>query len=281
MEFVITTDLSVLPAAIECNADEVKAQLAEKLEYYNNLVVTESGIKEAKADKANLNKLRTAIDDRRKEVKKQCLAPYEAFETACKEILAMIDKPITAIDTQLKTFADAVVTEKRDALQAHFNSIASEKHAEWIDINRILNPKWKNSTMKLDALKREISEAVDRLLAEEAELQSIYGGTPLFTAIWGKYLETYDKGQTFAYAAVLIQQELQRQAAPPPMPEPMPEPMPIPEPPEADEPCITGTFRARGTRTQLQALSAFMKRNGIAFEVIRNKKEENNNGSNE
>lgn len=281
MEFVITTDLSVLPAAIECNADEVKAQLAEKLEYYNNLVVTESGIKEAKADKANLNKLRTAIDDRRKEVKKQCLAPYEAFEAACKEILAMIDKPITAIDTQLKTFADAVVNEKRDALQAHFNSIASEKHAEWIDINRILNPKWKNSTMKLDALKREISEAVDRLLAEEAELQSIYGGTPLFTAIWGKYLETYDKGQTFAYAAVLIQQEQQRQAAPPPMPEPMPEPMPIPEPPAADEPCIMGTFRVRGTRTQLQALSAFMKRNGIAFEVIRNKKEENNNGSNE
>jgi len=276
MEFEVTTDLSVLPAVIESNAEEVKAQLSQALEKYKTIAVTPETMKQAKSDKADLNKLRTAIEERRKEIKRQCLAPYEAFEVKCKEITALIDEPIAVIDAQVKAIVEAAVKEKCDVLQAYFNSIVSEKNAEWIDINRILNPKWKNSTMKLDVLKREISEAVDRLLAEEAELQSIYAMSPLYPAIWGKYLETYGKGQTLAYAAVLIQQEQQRQLAPPPMPEPVPQPVPEPVPmpePVQDEHLITGMFRVTGTRAQIQALSAFMKQNGIAFEVIRGGKQ--------
>ena len=55
---------------------------------------------------------------------------------------------------------------------------------------------------------------------------------------------------------------------PEPVPKPVPEPVPMPEPVQ-DEHLITGMFRVTGTRAQIQALSAFMKQNGIAFEVIR------------
>ena len=75
MEFLIKTDLSVMPEKIDFNFDEMKTELSEKLEKYNALVVTEDSIKDAKSDRANLNKLKTAIDDKRKEIKKLCLAP--------------------------------------------------------------------------------------------------------------------------------------------------------------------------------------------------------------
>lgn len=274
MEFEVKTDLSVLPAVIESNAPEIRAEMDQKLEFYRNLVVTPETVNDGKKAKADLNKLKTAIADKRKEVKRQCLDPYKAFEDACKEIEGMIDDAVESIDKQLKEFARQVATEKLNVLQAHFNGIVSEKNAEWIDINRILNPKWKNSTMKLDVLKREISEAVDRLLAEEAELQSIYAMSPLYPAIWGKYLETYDKGQTLAYAAVLIQQEQQRQPAPPTMPEPVPQPVSEPVPiPEKNEPIGTCAFRVIGTRTQIMALRKYMEQNAIRFEVVKNKEE--------
>ena len=102
MEFKIITDLSVLPQVIETNGEELKAWLSEKLTQYNALVVTPETIKAAKDDKAKLTKLRAALEERRKEVKRQCMAPYEDFERKYKELLALIDEPIGKIDTQIK-----------------------------------------------------------------------------------------------------------------------------------------------------------------------------------
>lgn len=287
MEFEVKTDLSVLPAVIESNADEVKAQLAQALEKYKTIAVTPETVKQAKSDKADLNKLRTAIEERRKEIKRQCLAPYEAFEVKCKEIISMIDEPISIIDSQLKAITESVVIQKRDLLQEYFDNILAsmEQDLHWIELSRILNPKWKNSTMKLDTLKKEIWDTVFRMSEEMQELQKIYGTSPLFPAIWGKYLESYDKGQTLAYAAVLIQQ---RRVAADEMPsnapvaqsraevtqvtdsapQPVPDPVPMPEPVQ-DKRLISGTFRVTGTKAQLQALSKFMKQSNIQFEIVR------------
>ncbi len=51
------------------NYEELKSELSEQLQKYKNIVVTEDSIKEFKADKANLNRLKTALEDKRKEVK--------------------------------------------------------------------------------------------------------------------------------------------------------------------------------------------------------------------
>ena len=45
MEFIISTDLAVIPQKIEFNFDEIKAKIAPKLDYYTNLVVTEDSKK--------------------------------------------------------------------------------------------------------------------------------------------------------------------------------------------------------------------------------------------
>ena len=103
MEFIVNTDLTTaLPATIDFNFDAQKAWLEERLSYYNTLVVTEDAIKDAKADRAKLKKLREAMDTRRKEIKKEWMAPYSAFEAKVKELTSLIDQPIGAIDTQLK-----------------------------------------------------------------------------------------------------------------------------------------------------------------------------------
>lgn len=61
----------VIPPQISFNFEEIKSELAGKLQVYQSMVVTESGIKEAKADRANLNKFKAALADSRKAVKAQ------------------------------------------------------------------------------------------------------------------------------------------------------------------------------------------------------------------
>ena len=46
---------------IRWNNEELKAEIAEKMQEYKSLAFTEETIKEAKADRAKLNKLRTAL----------------------------------------------------------------------------------------------------------------------------------------------------------------------------------------------------------------------------
>ena len=123
MDFLVKTDLQSFPKSIDFNFTEIKSELEEKLVKYKNLVVTEDGIKAAKADKAKLNKLATAIEDKRKEVKAICLAPYNDFEVKCKELVSLIKAPAVAIDTQVREFENIEKEKKYNELKAYFDEI--------------------------------------------------------------------------------------------------------------------------------------------------------------
>ena len=72
---------------IKWNNEELKAEIAEKMQEYKSLVFTEETMKDAKADRAKLNKLETAFEDERKELKSSCMEPYETFEKQVKKTL--------------------------------------------------------------------------------------------------------------------------------------------------------------------------------------------------
>jgi len=286
MEFKIITDLSVLPQVIETNSEELKAWLTEKVKSYNALVVTPETIKAAKDDKAKLTKLRTALEERRKEVKRQCMAPYEDFERKYKELLALIDEPIGKIDTQIKALDEQEQQEKYNRVKEYFGCCMASSMDVPIDVDfdRILNPKWRSKTMKADALEKEIYDTLCRICNEVQELNSYYANSPHYTAIMNTYQQGYDKACALAYAAALIQQEQRKQAqraaqqpvrepepTPPPAYEPTPEP-PVQEPVQPqNEPRITGVFRVTGTKQQIIALRDFMRANQIEFQIVKEK----------
>lgn len=90
------------PQKLEFNYEEIKQEVTEKVALYKNLVYTDDQIKEAKADRAKLNNFVKVLEDKRKEIKKQCLQPYEDFERQIKEIVSVVNEPIALIDKQIK-----------------------------------------------------------------------------------------------------------------------------------------------------------------------------------
>ena len=154
---------------ISFNAEEIKAELAQRLEKYNGLVYNEENIKEAKTDRANLNKFKDAIEGKRKEMKKMCLAPYETFEIKIKEITAMIDKPILAIDSQVKGFEQIKKEEKLNGIKLFYADRVGDLK-QLVLFDRIYNPKWLNATYKESVIEKEI---IDLLTKVESDLQVI------------------------------------------------------------------------------------------------------------
>lgn len=145
--------------AIEWNYDELKAELSQKLEEYKGLVYTEDQIKEAKADRAKLNALATAIDSKRKEIKKQCLQPYEAFEAQIKDLLAVIKEPVALIDSQIKGYEEEKKQKKLEAVKALFERLkdAAGEELEFVDFEQIFEDKFLNASLSLKMVETVIS----------------------------------------------------------------------------------------------------------------------------
>jgi hypothetical protein len=292
MELVLKSVDINLPQEIE-NLEALKAELAPKLDYYNNLVVTEDSIKAAKTDKANLNKLRTAIEDQRKSIKKQYLEPYNLLEAQCKEVVALIDAPIKAIDSQIKAFDEIEKQEKYAALSEAFTAL---NVPEWIKIEDILNPKWGNKTEKIDSLKAEMADNLKKLTDDFDKLAEMYGEREYYLPIINRFKTTKDFSQTAVYAVQLEseykkeqerkakEEELRQQMLKaaesvqnaPEQPEVEQSVIIPPEPQtavnvesEQPEPILKGRFEVECTKSQLIALRDFMKAQGIKFEIVK------------
>ena len=123
-EMIIITRQAPGFASFE-NFEEIKSYLAEQLESYRNLVYTEDNLKLAKADKAKLNKLKKALDDRRKEIKKEYMEPYLILEGQIKELTAMIDEPLAEIKAFTDRVEEARKAERREEIKRYYDSISA------------------------------------------------------------------------------------------------------------------------------------------------------------
>lgn len=148
--------------AIEWNHEEIKQEMAAKVADYKATVYDDDQIKEAKADRAELNKLIKTLEDKRKEIKKQCLEPYEKFEKQMKELVAIVQEPVELIDKQVKAYE-----EKQKVLK-----LQQIRHIyEGLDFNgfefyQIENIKWLNASYSITAIEEELKNKAEEIAAD-------------------------------------------------------------------------------------------------------------------
>lgn len=147
-----------MPEAIEFNYDEIKAELTTKLEDYKTLVYTDDQIKEAKADRSTLNKLKKALNDERIRREKEYLQPFSDFKNKINELCGMIDEASKCIDVQVKEAEEKAKTEKQEKInelfETRFNDMTWMIEAgHYYDI---ANPKWLNASTSLKSIDEEL-----------------------------------------------------------------------------------------------------------------------------
>lgn len=279
MELITWTAPAELPQKIE-NFEEIKAYLTEATTKYRDLVITSSEVKPAEKELAELRKLRDFIDTQRKDAKKQYAERFKPLEDQYKELAALVIAPITAIDTQVKGFREAEKKTKYDELKAYFDTV---NDVPFLELDRILNPKYANKTVGIDTLKAELAFAIKKAADDYDEITELYKDAPYLVAVHKKYADTLEKDTALAYAAVLsrkYEQEQKQKAAPPESVENAPTSSSVPNseiiPPDEQEAAqreseqlITGRFEVTATRAQIKALGAFMREQGIKFTTIK------------
>lgn len=157
---------------IQWNKEELEAAVRAKIAGYENVVYTEENIKAAKNDRAELNKLIKAIEERRKQVKNIINEPYAVFEAELKEITALINEPVALIDQQVKAFEEKQKEEKKAAIKATYDENIGDL-AEVLPFEKIFDSHYLNQTYKLATAQKEIVDKIDTVKTDLETIDSL------------------------------------------------------------------------------------------------------------
>lgn len=159
------------PKAIEFNFEELKTALQEKAKTYEMMVYTDDQIKEAKADRAALNKLKTALNDERIRREREYMEPFNDFKLKINQIIAIIDKPVYVIDKQVKEYEENQKKKKREEIEKIWAE--TEGKPEWLTLEQIFDKKWLNASVSLKICKDEIAMIVNEINVDLSTLSNL------------------------------------------------------------------------------------------------------------
>lgn len=159
-----------LPEQIKFNFEELKTELTAKAHDYKVTVYTEDKIKEAKSDRASLNKLKKALNDERIRLEKEYMKPFNTFKSQINEIIGIVDEPIGIIDGQIKDFEQRKKDEKHDAIIELWNNREKPEFLENFDF---FNEKWLNSTYTMAKVEADIDEIIAKTMDDLKTLESL------------------------------------------------------------------------------------------------------------
>lgn len=169
-----------LPEVIAFNYEEIKNELAERVHIYETVVYDDTQIKQAKADRADLNRFKKALNDERIRREKEYLKPFEDFKNKINELIKIVDKPCEIIDKQIKTYEEDQKTKKREEIEQLFELFKQEEDTadptappDWLKLEQIFDSKWLNASIKLPAIKSAMADRIENINYDLATLHDL------------------------------------------------------------------------------------------------------------
>ena len=251
-----------LPDRIEWGQAEVARQVHALVGEYKDIVYTDQ--KTAKKDKAELNKARKELDDKRKDVKKIYTAPLSVFEDEVKELVEEIDATVTRIDKQVKEFDEIRKAEKRTKIEELFGTIEFPFE---VQISQIENPKWMNASYKESEIEADLKDLAYHM-REDMETLGKVQHSDLAKEYYKKTLNIRDALQKAEEAAEMTKAAEELAADKEKVQQDDFDAMPKPEPAEPEkesvpEPECRMTFTVVAPVSKLKALKAYLMQEGI------------------
>lgn len=263
-----------LPIIVE-QLQQVKEEVAAKVDFALRLVCTEDTVKDVKKVRSELNKELAEYEASRKAVKKAILTPYEQFEVVYKDCVSDTYKKA---DTELKHKIDSVENElkaqKAAEVKAYFDEYLQSKGIDFVTfesahINVTLSASMKSLKEQAKAFIDKIADDLalidtqehkDEILYEYKQSLNVSNAITMVTYRYkaieeAKAREEERKAREQAAAEAAAKVE----AVAPPTVEPI-------APPVEEEKTYTLKFTVRGTMPQLKALKEFLNNGGYDYE---------------
>lgn len=271
---------------IEWNFEELKQEISMAAQEYASSVYTDDTIRNAKADRAKLNKFMDALKSKRTEIRKKLLEPDVLFGEQVNELVGIVNAAAKNIDEQIKDYERRQREEKIVKVREIYEDNIGDLEP-YLPFERVFRPEYANQSTTMKSIREGILETI----------QTVAEGLAILNAVESKFagdmkeefLRSYDIGAAMAlrnrleaeeqrraeYEAEMQRKKEEREAARKaeaarvmqagqPAEQIKPE-LSEKEQQKPEEPVHIIDFRVQATMSQLNALKAFLKENGIPF----------------
>ena len=264
---------------IEEHLKELSIDVDKKVEYAKSLICTDENIKTIKQVRADLNKEFKGVEQQRKLVKEQILAPYMKFEDVYKQYIS--DKYKSA-DSDLKTKIDLTENEfkakKEQEIKDYFEEYKIANNIDFITYGQARINVTLSASMK--SLKEQAKQFIDKITDDlklietqehKAEILVEYKQTlnvaQAITTVTNRFKAIEEEKKKEEQKVVHIEMnenhEITKKSY---------EQLesifnkPLEQPKEEKEEVLTLKFTVKGTKTKLRALKEFLINGGYEYE---------------
>ncbi|MBR4067120.1 MAG: DUF1351 domain-containing protein [Clostridia bacterium] len=238
------------------NFNELKAWLEQNLQRYTHIVYTEESLRDAKGDKAKLSRLKRALEDKRKEIKKVYMAPYLEIESQIRELTAMIDEPLGQIESFIKQTEQDEKARQRLTIRGFFDEVSApvgEMADALFNSPAFFESKWENKSTSVkvwqDAIREKVAKAAQGIRTIQA------AGGAHTAPLLARFMETLDMEDTLAYRRTLESAAKMTDTA-------------VTEAEDDDRVVGYKVLRINGTRRQMAQLLEQLEMMGLDYEEI-------------
>lgn len=144
---------------------DLKAKVDEIAQGWDTYVVTSKSYPYDKKTKAELNRIRKALNDRRKEITKQASQPIDEFTALIKGLDLEIKEAVDHINEGIKAFDEKARKDKHQQNLIKLGEIATEYG---IALQKLeYNPKWDNKSTSWNTIEEEARQQFEAILEQE------------------------------------------------------------------------------------------------------------------
>lgn len=258
-DLVLTVERQV-PGELVTNALKIKAFVEERLKDFEPGKYLD--IDQAKKDRAVLNAASKELNQKRLELERQFMAPFEEFKKVIRETTSLIDEASRKIDAIVKAAED----EERQRKQAEIEKIYADIDLDVVPLSKIFDQRWLNKTKKLQDIEKEIIEKKDKILGDLKVINSLQDKEDVLAC----YLETIDISSAMEHAERIKEMREKARAV---NEATLPDSPQIVKPEQEanaveSEPTLEYVLKVKGPKSSLVELRACMDRLGITYEKV-------------
>lgn len=275
-ELIIVKQLPIIQEQLKQLSDEID----KKVEDAKNLVCTEETVKEVKQVRADLNKEFKDLENQRKLVKEQVLAPYMQFEKVYKQYVS--DK-YKGADIELKNKVDTIENElkvkKEQDIKDYFEEYKTANNIDFVTYGQARINVTLTASMK--SLKEQAKAFIDKIVDDlnlietqehKAEILVEYKQTlnvsQAITTVTNRFKAIEEGKRKQEEKVVHIEMNENHEITKKSYEElenVMNKPLETPTE-EIQEDILTLKFTVRGTRAKLKELKEFLENGGYDYE---------------
>lgn len=254
---------------VEDNITEAKEYALSLKEYYGTLVFNDDQLKEAKDERASINKLVKSIADYRKNIVAEFKKPIEQFETTAKETEKILKETSDFVDVQVKNFENKEKEKKREEIEKIYNT-QIEELKDVISINQLFNDKWLNKGTTLQSIEDEIKSKLAGIRSGLKAIEELHSEFEL--EIKNTYLQDFDLSKAIIKNNQLKEQkerlskveekkeEIAQEKVETMLKEEVKD--------DISDPMLTYTLKITAPLSKQQALRKFLELNKMTFEKV-------------